>query len=686
MNHTGSATQLFAGADTATSIWRSPYDRYTDSALLRYYRSRRAVDFFPVADGEETRREKIDALLNNEFSFNGETYHLAEPLDWSINPSDDLEWHVLLHKFYYAVGLGMAYQASGDSRYLRCWVRLCDSWIAQAPADFCANPDLRIELPQVTGRRIQNWIYAYYYFVANAAGNPLAADFHRRFLQSLHAQVEYLCQHLSPARNHRTLELYAIFLAAVVFPEFRAASDWLAFAREQIVANMQSDLLDDGVHCELSTDYHHLVLKNYLCMRRLAQLNAIELPVVVDRLLSKALEFAMYVHKPDGSIPALSDADSQSFLDLLRQGYRLYGRTDMLYVATRGNVGTPPAERSVGFADSGYYIVRSGWGEQRDYRDEHYLIFDCGPLGQGNHGHLDVLSFELAAYGRSLIVDPGRYTYHEQGEINWRARFRGTAYHNTVQVDGTEQTRYGPKPGKARYKIQGPAPDYELKTFVQATHFDFLHGVARSHEYDALQQRLIFFVHPRYWIVADILQADRVHDYDLRFHLSEQAQGRVGINDTATTRLIDSPQLLLAQYAQEDIAAHIDDAYIAYRYGCKLPAPVVRFHQRARNAVFCTVLYPYRGQAPQLELDRLPLSTPAGEPVGDATALRIRSRHDDGDPVIDTCFFTHDACAHRYVLGDYGYDGRYLFMREDPQGRMIRLHTSDGATPTPLHR
>jgi hypothetical protein len=42
-------------------------------------------------------------------------------------------------------------------------------------------------------------------------------------------------------------------------------------------------------------------------------------------------------------------------------------------------------------------------------------------------------------------VDPGRYTYSEAGEVNWRVHFRGTAAHNTVCVDGRNQTRYAPK-------------------------------------------------------------------------------------------------------------------------------------------------------------------------------------------------------------------------------------------------
>lgn len=656
------------------SLWRAPLNRYTDQALLRYYGSRRSVRFFPVPDPEQTQRDKIDAILTNGFTFNSESYRLAEPIDWSTNPSTDLEWHVLLHKFYYAVGLGMAYQASGERRYCERWVALTESWIAQAPNDFCANPDLRLETSQVTGRRIQNWIYAYYYFVATADGGVIPTGFHRRFLHSLHDQVEYLRNHLSPARNHRTLELYAIFLAAVVFPEFCAAADWLALAGDETMKNMQADLLDDGVHCEQSTDYHHLVLKNYLCVRRLAQINDIRLPSEFDQRLIKALEFSMYVHKPDGVVPALSDGDTRSFRDLLQQGYDLYGREDMLYVATQGAEGKPPSLRSCGFSNSGYYILRSGWGEHENYQDERYLIFDCGPLGQGNHGHFDCLSFELAAFGRSLIVDPGRYTYNEQSEINWRARFRSTAYHNTVLVDGNNQTRYGPKPGKSRYTVQGAAPDYELKTFISDPTFDFIHGVAHSHEYDAIHERRIFFVGSDYWIIADTLTAVQPHDYELLFHLSEHAQDKVGSRIENSTRLVNSPRLLLAQCATLEISLHVDSGFVSYRYGHKHPAPVLRFKQRAAQAEFFTVLYPYRGEVPRLRIESIAIE----EKQGDASAFRIIVEQ-NGQCYMDTCFFADTDIGHQHSFGDYRFDGYYLVLREDAQGALIDWHGNRGA-------
>ena len=581
-------------AGPEASIFLAPWQTLDDAALLAHFRGSRPVQYYPVADADETQPSKIDAILQGRFEFNGETHVLPDPVAWLANPSADIEWHILLHKFYYAVGLGLSFERSGDVRYARRWVSLIDSWMRVTPAGFIAA--------DVTGRRVQNWIYSYHLFVTHTAHDTRAAidgAFHRRLLQSLHEQVEFLCANLTPKRNHRTLELYAIFLAGVVFPEMRRAAHWRAFALRETVANMASDLLPDGVHCELSTDYHHLVLKNYLNFRRLAVMNGITVPQAMDDALQRGLHFSLHVHKPDGLIPSLSDGDSRSFLDLLRQGADLFDRDDMRYVATAGAQGTPPAQRIAHFADSGYSVIRSYWGNGGGdgasdggdaYADAQHLVFDCGPLGEGNHGHFDALSFELAAFGRSLIVDPGRYTYSEAVDpadgINWRVHFRSTAAHNTVCVDGQQQTRYTPKAikevsrhshGSVRHKISGPAAEALRVEQFHAPQLDVLHGRVTSHAYDAVHDRCLVFVDRRYWIVCDWLRAPSEHDYTLTFQLNAQAQGRCDLVLTAGLQL-HSPGLLVVQPAADGVHHRLDASWVSQRYGEKLPAPGVAQH------------------------------------------------------------------------------------------------------------
>jgi hypothetical protein len=661
-------------AEDRRAIFKAPYRAWTAAELLDYFQNRTAVRYFPVLDEEQTTREKIDNVLRNRFEFNDELHQLPAVFDWLANPSPDKEWIILWHKFYYAVGLGKLYLETGDGRYAGKWLELTESWIDNVPLDFLSS--------DVTGRRVQNWVFAHYYFVAQTRPPNLTPDFYLKFLASLRDQVDYLRHHLTPARNHRTIELYAIFLAAVVFPEFQEAGEWLAFSRQALYENLETDFFADGVHYELSTDYHHLVLKNHLGIRKLALLNQISMPAEMDVLLQKALEFAMHIHKPDGLIPSFSDGDARSFLDLLLQGYELYGREDFLFVATQGERGRPPARRSAAFPDGGYHILRSGWGATEPYADERYLAFDCGPLGVGNHGHLDLLNFEMAAYGRSLIVDPARYTYNETGETRgaWRALFRGTSYHNTVQVDKKNQTRYVFQ--KTRFKVRGPAPDYELRAFISEDGFDYLHGVARSHEYEAVHERRICFVRGEYWIISDQLWAEDEHDYDLLFHLSDEAWGQVETATARQTRLVHAPHLVLAQPLDLGAQLFVEDGWVSRTYGVKHPAPILRFARRAANAAYHTVLYPYKVERPQIEMATLPARR-NGKPCSPSEAFALSVTVEKGGERITDYYFNADpALKGEYSFAGFTCEDSLLLLRQNEAGQIFSLRETAGAFKT----
>jgi len=644
------------------ALFHEPYGHLTAPEILRHFSERNSIAYFPVIDPVETQREKIENILCDTFEFNGETQHNLAPIPWTHNPSQDQEWLILLHKFYYAVGLGMAFTETLAHRYLEKWVRLTDSWINLVPLNFLPS--------DVAGRRIQNWIFAHYFFVTQGKAEDLDPEFYIKFLSSLAQQVSFLCRNLTPARNHRTLELCSIFLAGVVFPELREASNWLELAKTELVKNIQSDILPDGVHCELSTDYHHLVLKNFLWIRRLAILNHIILPSVFDDQIKKALEFSLHAHKPDGMVPSLSDGDSRSFLALLEQGYQLYGNQEFRYTALQGMGGTPPQERSKGFPDSGYYFLRSGWGEGSEpYQDERYLIFDCGPLGEGNHGHLDLLSFEMAAYGQSLIVDPGRYTYDESGEINWRVRFRETAAHNTVVVDGKNQTRYVFH--KTRYKIRGSHPNHFVHAFISEPTFDFIHGLAKSHEYPVLHERKILFPCLDYWVIIDRLTAQEEHQYDLLFHLSSKAQDAVTVSYENETLAYAAPHVVIAQPASKSIHGAIFQGYVSQTYGSKDPAPILQFRQSEANTCFHTILLPYKDHQPDVRIDLVPVYTGNRMcPAHEATCLRIRHARNQ-EPIEDIIFLCHKDIPAHYRFDEYTFQGKVACFRRDLSGNLI---------------
>ena len=64
-----------------------------------------------------------------------------------------------------------------------------------------------------------------------------------------------------------------------------------------------------------------------------------------------------------------------------------------------------------------------------------WLLFKCGPMGEGCHGHADQL--QVLARGRVTLLDPGTPTYN--GDDALRDASTATAAHNPVTVDGRSQ-------------------------------------------------------------------------------------------------------------------------------------------------------------------------------------------------------------------------------------------------------
>jgi hypothetical protein len=96
------------------------------------------------------------------------------------------------------------------------------------------------------------------------------------------------------------------------------------------------------------------------------------------------------------------------------------------------------------------------------------LIVDTGTFGPGSggHSHADTLSLVLRIGEEQILVDPGTYTY--VGDPMWRDRFRGTAAHNTVRIDGKDQaTPAGPFAWQSR-------PDVELVRWETGSAQDLL--------------------------------------------------------------------------------------------------------------------------------------------------------------------------------------------------------------------
>src|SRR4029079_15048583 len=143
--------------------------------------------------------------------------------------------------------------------------------------------------------------------------------------------------------------------------------------------------------------------------------------------------------------------------------------------------------------------------------------FDCGDLGMlsGGHGHADALSFTLFSDGKDLLIDPATAVYN--GPPKWRNFFRSTRAHNTVVVDGRDQSEPGGTFSWRRKAASRVISSHALPGmhYIEGEH----DGYMRLRQ-GVIHRRRLMFVRSSYWIVVDELNGSGDHTFDFLYHFA----------------------------------------------------------------------------------------------------------------------------------------------------------------------
>jgi Heparinase II/III N-terminus/Heparinase II/III-like protein len=656
--------------------------RLDDAAFCRYFLHEKVVLHPLLGTVAPEQIANAGRVVAGRFLLAGEDHALAQGFSWTCNPSHDKEWQIAHHKFYFGVDLVQAYAATGDADYLQTWIALMTSWLDEMGTGFIAASDAQVE-----AKRVENWITAYLALRHCAYPTPVPAALLRRFFARIHSEARYITQHLKPARNHRTFQLYAIFLAGCVFPEFRGSQALVESSSSKLAANFLSDFTPGGVHVERSTHYHNITLETALAFLELSRLNGIAVPDDLTERLQRALTFAAHVQFPDGEIPLLNDSDNQDHRAMFEAGYRLFGDPTFQWVASRGASGSPPVAESGMF--DGYCVLNDTWGyDTASFVRRQHVVVDCAPLGEGSHSHYDLLNFCWFANGQQVVVDPGRYTYDpepDESGVDWRGVFKSTASHNTVEIDGKDQTRYRskakiPPAGVERYdKSKHKAnhgPDAEIRDFDHhlGQRSDWIIGSVVSHEYAPRHTRAVVFMHRQYVVVFDHIQITDGADHTtvLRFHLAAPWLERLAFNAWPTTAIARGNGWQIRTITGPDATAEVQTGWVSKAYGIKLPAPVLTVTQRGRRSLrFCSILFPDRSDAATMSLVGFDMIAGAVD-----TPTRVRVDLEINGTLFSDTFSFSVPNSTELLEGDLTYDGRMLACRRDQNGRLIYVQAA----------
>jgi hypothetical protein len=250
-------------------------------------------------------------------------------------------------------------------------------------------------------------------------------------------------------------------------------------------------------------------------------------------------------------------------------------------------VGPLPVRRA--FQEGGYYILGCDFETENEIR----LVADAGPLGYRSisaHGHADALAFVLSVGGMEFFIDPGTYAFHTHGE--WRQYFRGTAAHNTVRVDGVDQSVSG---GNFMWLKKARAGCSLWRTSTERDLFEGWHdGYRRLVDPVIHRRRITLDKTSRQVVIEDTLQMAVEHDIELFFHCSERCRvdavlDGYMLNQGGRTLAVRLPRVEgAAWHVYEGSVAPIA-GWVSRRFDEKEPAPTIAWHARiSSNCVLRT--------------------------------------------------------------------------------------------------
>ncbi|HTN65786.1 MAG TPA: alginate lyase family protein, partial [Burkholderiaceae bacterium] len=482
----------------------------------------------------------------------------------------DIKYLWEINRHYELVTLAQAFHLSGAEAYAVGCRRLLESWFEQSPYPYGQNWTSSLE----NAIRLLNWAVAWHLLGGDDAAvfsSENGRDFKRRWLDSVCQHCHFIAGHLSlhsSANNHLFGEYMGLFFGALNWPLWPDSGRWREAAQRGLEQQALRQNAADGVNREQAIWYQHEVADMMLLCALFGRANGVEFSTEYWGRLEAMLDFICSLMDAGGHVPMIGDSDDalmlrlsmqphfDAYRSLLTSGAVLFGRADFKAKAciageqfddkSRWLLGDAAAQKFAAlpaqpvaqaptprraFAEGGYYLL----GSEFDTRAEIRIVADAGPLGYlsiAAHGHADALAFTLSAAGRPLLIDPGTYAYHTQQR--WRDYFRGTAAHNTVRIDGLDQS----EPGgnfmwlqQAHAVCERWASDDEEDVFV-GSHDGYL----RLRDPVLHRRKIQFRKRQRRLQVEDSLECHGAHQLEFSWHFAADCEVRISGRTVSVVR------------------------------------------------------------------------------------------------------------------------------------------------------
>ncbi len=549
-----------------------------------------------------------ELILQNKFQTLGsELTYLGEKINWyldfkssrtweksfytkinskeSINKSDiKVPWE--LSRFHQAQYLAKAYLITQDEKYSKKFFELLNDWIESNPFCFGVNWTCAMEV----AIRAVNWILALHIFNKSP---HFTNEIQTKIYSSLYQHGLFIRNNLEYGRrngNHYLSDLMGLIWLGAFFYNHSFGKEWFHFAQKELEKEILIQVYKDGVDYEKSTYYHRLVTEIFTLSFLVGEImNQTFSEKYKDRLFKMYKFIASYVL--DDDVPNIGDCDDGRIIkfnfsekisemrNTLNIGAVVFNDSDFKFKSEKlfvdalfltGVQGIQKLKQIPSiiikpepkiFPEGGFYILE----------DSHFfLFFDAGDIGMngwGGHGHNDTFSFELAYKNKRFIVDSGTYVYTPEPEL--RQKFRSTASHNTVMIDGIELADFM---NLFRIKADLTNPKIEAinlgestsnNIFISAIH----HAYQRIRNPVIVKRQVNLNSLNKQILIQDYFYGEGKNKIEIFLHLHPDVKIITIGDEKEFTLFRDDTKLEIKFMPEDDCTIAIEDYYYSESYG-----------------------------------------------------------------------------------------------------------------------
>ena len=515
--------------------------------------------------------DKANSIIEHKLSyFDLQNHHLETPINWHKDHSADIYsnlGHILSvnyrdfknngdcklvwepNRHHQMVVLARAYKVSGELKYAQATVEQITHWLDQNPYGKGMNWRSPLEL----AIRLISWVWAIDLIKDSGL---FKGEFKARLLESvfLHCRdVNGKFSQGTSANNHLVGEAAGVYIAACYFPMLADARQWQKKSKAVLEKEIQAQTFSDGCTKEHAFSYQFFVFQFYLFTALSGKWSDDDFSPDYWQTLNRLSQFIATIAEGGKHYPMLGDQDDGYVLDLgdhvhdinalcsivsyfydddiFAQGYKQQSESEFwLFNNRHQQVKVDDVYdrtlSSVAFNDSGYYLLQAGKVSDNNQAS---ILIDAAELGYtaiAAHGHADALSCVVRINRNDLFVDTGTYDYFSFPQ--WRNHFRTTKAHNTIEIDGLDQSvMTGPFMWESH--AQASCNSWEPNKFggkIVASH----DGYERLTSPVSHQRSIDLDVSKKQIKITDQLNMTGLHDVVIYFHFSEHCQD-IGIKN-----------------------------------------------------------------------------------------------------------------------------------------------------------